>query len=111
MTRHRPRALKCVVSLKKVCEGPLHLRKERSKNLVEWGKWLKETQLGVGLVSNSNFLNGDVGIMRMVILNFSQQIIMSPLVFFPLYLLVLLCFRVISCSVLYYLVDIMYIHL
>jgi hypothetical protein len=37
---------------------------------MEWRKWLKETQLGVGLVSNSSFLNGDVGIMELVILNF-----------------------------------------
>jgi hypothetical protein len=100
-----------VVSLDKVCEGPLRLRKERSKSLVEWGKWLKETQLGVGLVSNSSFLNGDVGITGLVILNFGKQIIMSLLIYFPLYLLVLLCFRVISCSVLYCLVDIVYIHL
>jgi hypothetical protein len=61
MARHRPRAPKHVVSLRKVCEGQLHLRKERNK-LVDRGKWLKETQLEVGLVSNSNFLNGDVGI-------------------------------------------------
>jgi hypothetical protein len=78
---------------------------------VEWRKWLKETRLGVGLVSNSSFLNGDVGIMGLVIPNFGQQIIVSPLVYFPLYLLVLLCFRVISCGVLYCLVDIVYIHL
>jgi hypothetical protein len=70
MARHRPRAHKCVVSLKKVYEDPLHLRKERSKSLVEWGKWFKETRLGVGLVSNSSFLNRDVGITRLVILNF-----------------------------------------
>jgi hypothetical protein len=60
------------MSLEKVCEGLLHLRKERSKNLVEWKKWLKETQLGVGLVSNSNFLNGDVGIMELMISNFDK---------------------------------------
>jgi hypothetical protein len=72
MARHRPRASKRVVSLEKVCEGPLRLQKERSKNLVEWGVWLKETWLGVGLVSNSRFLNGDVGITRLVILNFGQ---------------------------------------
>jgi hypothetical protein len=78
---------------------------------VKWGKWLKETRLKVGLVSNSNFLNGDVEITRLVIPNFGQQIIVSPLVYFPLYLLVLLCFRVISYGVLYYLVDIVYIHI
>jgi hypothetical protein len=100
-----------VVSLEKVCEGPLRLRKERSKSLVEWVKWFKETRHGVGLVSNSSFLNKDVGIMGLVILNFSQQIIVSPLVYFPLYLLVVVCFHVISCGVLYYLVDIVYIHL
>jgi hypothetical protein len=111
MASHHPRAPKHVVSLGKVCEGPLHLRKERSKSLVEWGKWLKETRLGVVLVSNSSFLNGDIGITRLVILNFGQQIIMSPLVYFSLYLLVLLCFRVISCGVLYGFVDIVYIHL
>jgi hypothetical protein len=62
-------------------------------------------------VSNSSFLNGDVGIIGLVIPNFGQQIIVSPLVYFPLYLLVLMSFRVISCGVLYYLVDIVYIHL
>jgi hypothetical protein len=98
------------MSLGKVCEGRLHLRKERSK-LVTQGKWLKETWLGVDLVRNSSFLNRDVGIMKLVILNFGKQIIVSPLVYFPLYLLVLLCFRVISCDVLYCLVDIMYIYL
>jgi hypothetical protein len=41
----------------------LHLWKERSKSLVELEKWLKETRLGVDLVSNSSFLNGDIGIM------------------------------------------------
>jgi hypothetical protein len=61
MDRHRPRAPKHMVSLGKVCEGWLHLRKERSK-LVDRGKWLKETRLRVGLVSNSSFINGDVGI-------------------------------------------------
>jgi hypothetical protein len=62
MARRHPRAPKRVVSLEKVCECQFHLRKERSK-LVDRGKWLKETRLGVGLMSNSNFLNGDVGIM------------------------------------------------
>jgi hypothetical protein len=111
MIRRRPRASKRVVGLGIVCEGPLRLHKERSKSLVEWEKWLKETRLGVGLVSNSSFLNRDVEITELVILNFSQQIIVSPLVYFSLYLLVLLCFRVISCGVLYYLVDIVYINL
>jgi hypothetical protein len=111
MARRHPRASKRVVSLEKVCDDPLRLRKKRSKSLVEWEKWLKETRLGVGLVTNSSFLNRDVGITRLVILNFGQQIIVSPMVYFPLYLLVLLCFRVISCSVLYCLVDIVYIHL
>jgi hypothetical protein len=98
------------VSLGKFCEGRLRLRKERSK-LVDRGKWLKETRLGVGLVSNSSFLNRDVGITGLVILNFGKQINVSPLVDFPLYLLVLLCFRIISCGVLYCIVDIVYIHL
>jgi hypothetical protein len=111
MSRRHPRAPKRVVNLRKVCEGPLHLRKERSKSLVEWGKWLKETRLGVGLVSNSSFLNGDVGITGLVIPNFGQQVIVSPFVYFLLYLLVLLCFRVISCGVLYCFVDIVYIHI
>jgi hypothetical protein len=88
------------VSLGKVCEGRLRFREERSK-LVDRGKWLKETRLGVGLVRNSSFLNGDVGITGLVIPNFGKQIIVSPLVYFPLYLLVLLCFRIISCIVLY----------
>jgi hypothetical protein len=99
-----------VVSLRKVCEGRLRLWKERSK-LVDREKLLKETQLGVDLVSNLSFLNRDVGIMGLVIPNFGKQIIVSPLVDFLLYLLVLLCFRIISCGVLYCLVDIVYIHL
>jgi hypothetical protein len=100
-----------VVSLGKICEGPLHPKKERSMSLVEWEKWLKETRLGVDLVSNSSFLNGDVEITGLMIPNFDQQIIVSPLVYFPLYLLVLVCLRVISCGVLYCLVDIVYIYL
>jgi hypothetical protein len=84
MARHRPRAPKRVLSLGKICEGPLHLQKERNKCLVEWEKWLKETWLGVGLVSNSNFLNGDIGITVLVIPNFDKQIIVSHLIYFPL---------------------------
>jgi hypothetical protein len=110
MARHCPRAPKRVVSLGKACEGRLRLQKERNK-LVDRGKWLKETRLGVGLVSNSSFLNGDVGITGLVIPNFDKQIIVSPLVDFPLYLLVLLCFHIISCGVFYCLVDTVYIHL
>jgi hypothetical protein len=72
MARCHPRAPKRVVSLEKCCEGLPRLRKERSKSLVEWGKWLKETQLEVGLVSNLSFLNGDVRITGLVILNFDQ---------------------------------------
>jgi hypothetical protein len=98
------------VSFGKVCEGQVHLRKERSK-LVDRGKWLKETRLGVGLVSNSCFISRDVGITGLVILNFGKQIIMCPLLDFPLYLLVLLCFHIISCGVHYCFVDIVYIHL
>jgi hypothetical protein len=98
------------MSLGKVCEGRLHLQKERSK-LVDQEKYLKETRLGVGLVSNSSFLNSDVGITRLVILNFGKQITVSPLIDFSLYFLVLLCFRIIFCGVLYCLVDIVYIHL
>jgi hypothetical protein len=48
MARHHPRAPKLMVSLEKVCKGILHLRKERSI-LVNRGKQLKETRLGVGL--------------------------------------------------------------
>jgi hypothetical protein len=66
-------------------------------------------QTGVGLVSNSSFLNRDVGITWLVILNFGKQIIVSPLLYLPLYLLVLLCFRSISCDVLHCLVDIVYV--
>jgi hypothetical protein len=61
-----------VASLEKVCEGLLRLQKERSRSLVEWEKWLKETRLGVDLVGNSIFLNGDIGITGLVILNFGQ---------------------------------------
>jgi hypothetical protein len=71
MAMHCPRSPKRVVSLRKVCEGRLHLRKKRSK-LVDRGKWLKETRLRVVLVSNSIFLNGDVGNTGLVILNFSK---------------------------------------
>jgi hypothetical protein len=83
----------------------------KKQELSEVRKVIERDRLGVGLVSNSSFLNEDVGIMGLVISNFSQQIIVSPLVYFPLYLLVLLCFRIISYSVLYCFVDIMYIHL
>jgi hypothetical protein len=61
-----------MMSLEKVCECPLHLWKERSKSLVEWEKWLKETRLRVGLVNNSCFLNGDIGITGLMISNFGQ---------------------------------------
>jgi hypothetical protein len=61
-------------------------------------------------VSNTSFLNGDIGITGFVILNFGEQIIVSYLFYFPLYLL-LLYFRVISCDVFYCLVDIVYIYL
>jgi hypothetical protein len=68
-------------------------------------------RLGVGLVSNSSFLNRDMGIMGLVILNFDKQIIVSLLIYFSLYLLILLCFHVIFCDVLQCLIDIMYIYL
>jgi hypothetical protein len=110
MARHRPRVPKHVVSLGKVCEGRFHLRKEQRK-LVDRGKWLKKTRLEVGLVSNSSFLNRDVGITGLVIPIFGKQIFVSLLIYFPLYLLVLLCFDVISCDVLRCLVDIVYIYL
>jgi hypothetical protein len=76
MARRRLRALKYVVILGRVCEGRLHLQKEKSK-LVDQEKWLKETRLRVDLMSNSTFLNGDVGITELVILNFDKQIIVS----------------------------------
>jgi hypothetical protein len=77
MARCRPRAPRHVVSVGKVCKCRPHLQKERSK-LVDQEKWLKVTRLGVGLVSNSSFLNRDVGITGLVILNFGKQIIASP---------------------------------
>jgi hypothetical protein len=46
-----------------------------------------------------------------VILSFGKQIIVSPLLYLLLYLLVLLCFRSISCGVLHCLVDIVYIYI
>jgi hypothetical protein len=110
MVRYCPRAPEHVVSLGKVCEYRFHLRKERSK-LVDQGKLLKEIRLGVSLVSNSSLLNEDVGITWLMILNFSKQIIMSLLIYFLIYLLVLLCFRVISCDMLHCLVNIVYIYL
>jgi hypothetical protein len=61
-----------MVSLGKICEGPLRPKKERSMSLVEWEKWLKETRLEVGLMSNSSFLNGEVEITGLVIPNFGQ---------------------------------------
>jgi hypothetical protein len=72
---------------------------------------VEETRLGVGLVSNSSFLNGVIGITGLVILNFGKQIIVSPLFYFPPYLLVLFCFYVICCYVLHCLIDIVYIYL
>jgi hypothetical protein len=110
MVRRRPRSLKRVVNLEKVCECRLHLQKKRIK-LVDWEKWLNETQLEVGLVSNSSFLNGDIKIMWLVILNFDKQIIVSKLFYFLIYLLVLLCFCIISYYVLHCLLDIVYIYL
>jgi hypothetical protein len=110
MVRYCPRAPEHVVSLGKVCEYRFHLRKERNK-LVDQGKLLKEIRLGVSLVSNSSLLNDDVGITWLVILNFSKQIIMSLLIYFLIYLLVLLCFRVISCDMLHCIVNIVYIYL
>jgi hypothetical protein len=57
------------------------LRKEGT-NLLDWGKRLKEIRLGVDVMSNSTFLNEDVGIMGLVILNFGKQIIVSYLFWF-----------------------------
>jgi hypothetical protein len=62
------------------------------------------------LVSNSNFLNEDVGITWLVIPNFSKQIIMSSsLVYFPLYSLVHICASVlyiVVCSIVYWILCI-----
>jgi hypothetical protein len=99
-----------VVSLEKVCKGRFHLQKERRK-LVDRKKLLKETRIGVGLVSNSSFLNRGGGITGLMILNFGKQIIvslsclpsalLSSSIVIPLYILsVLLC-----------LIDIVYIYL
>jgi hypothetical protein len=108
MTRHCPRAPKHVVSFGKVCKGLLHLQKERSR-LVDQRKWLEETRLRVGLVSNSGFLNGDVGITGLVIPIFSKQIMVS-LSCLPSALLSssIVPPRYILC-VLHFLVDIMYV--
>jgi hypothetical protein len=89
------------MSLGKVCEGRLRLWKEKSK-LVDRGKWLKETQLGVGLVSNSSFLNGDVGITWLVISIFSKKIFVS-LSYLP--------FAVFSSYICASMLDIVYIYL
>jgi hypothetical protein len=73
---------------------------------VDWEKRLEETRLVVGLVSNSSFLNGDVEIMGLVILNFSKQIIMSSSsVYLPLYSLVHNCASAlysVMCSIVQY---------
>jgi hypothetical protein len=59
----------------------IHFAIERKEQeLVKWGKRLKETRLGVGIVSNSTFLNRDVGI-TVVILNFGKQILVSTVWF------------------------------
>jgi hypothetical protein len=56
---------------------------------VDRGEWLKEIRSEVGLVNNSSFLNGDVGITELVILNLGKQIIVSSsLVYLLLYSLV-----------------------
>jgi hypothetical protein len=49
MARRCPRAPKVVVSCGKVCEGLSHLRKERSKILVEWESGLKRPDLELAL--------------------------------------------------------------
>jgi hypothetical protein len=48
---------------------------------------------------------------ELVILNFGKQILVSPLLYLSLYLLVLLCFRSISCDVFHCLIDIVCIYL
>jgi hypothetical protein len=59
---------------------------------VDRGKQLKETRLGVHLVSNKRLLNRDVGIMGLVISNFGKQIIVSSsFVYLPLFSLVHNC--------------------
>jgi hypothetical protein len=76
MARRCPRAPKRVMSLGKVCEGQIHLRKERRK-LMDREKWLKETRFGVGLMNNSSFLNGDIKITGLVIPNFDKFFFVS----------------------------------
>jgi hypothetical protein len=61
MARHRPITPKRVVSFGKV----LKIRftsKRKEVRASEVKKGVKKTRLGVGLVSNSSFLNRDVGI-------------------------------------------------
>jgi hypothetical protein len=61
-------------------------------------------------VSNSSFLNGDVGITGLMILNFSKQIIVSPsLVCVSYCSLLLFCASTYCCSVLVFEEDIVYI--
>jgi hypothetical protein len=92
MASHRSKAHMGVVSLGKVCEDLLHIRKKRSK-LVDRGKRLKETRLGVvGLVSNSSLLNRDVGNTKLGIPNFGKQIIVPSFsVYLPFYFLIHNC--------------------
>jgi hypothetical protein len=101
---------KRVVSLRKVCEDRLCLQKKRNK-LVDRGKWLKETRVGVGLVSNSTFLNRDVGIMGLAILNLCKQIIVSPSCLPSALLSSSIVLLLYILCVLYCLVDIVYIYL
>jgi hypothetical protein len=71
MASHHPKALKYVVGLEKVCEDLLRLWKKTCK-LVDREKWLKKTRFKVDLVSNLSFLNGDIEITGLVILNFDK---------------------------------------
>jgi hypothetical protein len=62
MARCRPRAPKIVVSHGKVCEGPFHLHKEKTR-ASELRKVIeRDPALSWLLVDNSSYLNGDVGI-------------------------------------------------
>jgi hypothetical protein len=112
MTRRHTRPTKLVVSLGKICEGLLHLRKKRSKSLVEWGKWLKETRLGVGLCEQLNLpqrrrRNHEIDDSKLWQTNHRIIFLDLPfLLFFSSYS----CFRFIYCSVLACEVDIVYIY-
>jgi hypothetical protein len=99
------------VRLGKVYEGWLHLRKEGRKQVSGLRKVVERDPTWswpceeLKLPQRRHWNHG------LVILNFGKQILMSPLLCLPIYLLVLLCFHSISYDVLHCLVDIVYIYL